>query len=1005
MNANIIFSFPAILRRGNTSTGKESQQSQPRHLCMLDPSLNRSKYPVQDTVLLEGFRKFPSSSPALEDMCPVDHENAPSDSTANMHLENTPTFESSNPSSTNSGVGDSGADSFRGNDRKSNKKLKKSRDRAGKSPSIPNWPENEFETEDPISRLFPQIRAPQNNPGDYISDQPIGESSRTRDQKSPLSQRARAQAKGRPKEFGELKVGDDKSDRKKPLEKQYNSADVLAMMEGEKYEHQLYIYGYKVATCKDWLEGKCPKDESNCFDSHCKPPLRRKPHLQHGRFNYIPTRCRYLVDKEECPQSIHCRFAHCTEEVIYHPSKFKTQRCSSEAKGGVCEVYGRHCAKAHSDEDLRAPVYETMDNPACVHLTMDEFDDFVCAPEDRSKEREFYMYVYKTRKCEGYPYDCQCDGLDYHRGHERRRGPFIQYLPIACPHVKPSSKAEWKDPYDDSLCTPIAGKSKGVSKALDLDQEEPELWDCQYAHTLMEIMYHPQVYKTDLCQHFDENNPKEWRCVWKKRCAHAHGVADLRGKEQAAGEWKAHLGDIEPPSPPQKSKSSRTQRDGKKKSGSPGGGPSKTSTAQPTTSKGASSSLQYGERHDGQRLQGLPSIFQTDDSTSSHTMKKDFPQYGQSSTSPFYQSSHIAPPPSGSIRATVGTYSDSNRVHHDRKPPPYLPVGWPPSNEYQYPPDMPAQYWYRQQQQQQHYHHMQMEKERQRQQQKRDHKASPWETSGQNSTTSLFGSFYQPSRDEARRDSERIQQQQQAARWVSLFGVTSPTWSPGKRHMQATREHHPARMSPSQEEASAAEGMKSLSLRSPHYSSGANAPVKLPSIFEQPAPSGDSGGRMETSDHAPTTDQVFQRLLVGISDALTCPFAGESDAEKLDTLFSPCSSPSASKFHLLHTPVTTNCCGMSFCRRCTQRYLQYVEGSTPWPLRCAPFKTEKLSPGKDRQAESDTLNQCVCGHKVTREDVSAILKKPALRVLSSVVELVEHHSGGYKQSTDDESWR
>src|SRR5690242_8787891 len=63
----------------------------------------------------------------------------------------------------------------------------------------------------------------------------------------------------------------------------------------------------------------------------------------------------------------------------------------------------------------------------------------------------------------------------------------------------------------------------------------------EYAHTLLELMYHPQVYKTGLCDHFAEENPATWKCVWKRRCAHAHGKNDLRTKEDSTEEWKNHL--------------------------------------------------------------------------------------------------------------------------------------------------------------------------------------------------------------------------------------------------------------------------------------------------------------------------------------------------------------------------------------------------------------------------------------------------------------------------------
>jgi hypothetical protein len=95
--------------------------------------------------------------------------------------------------------------------------------------------------------------------------------------------------------------------------------------------------------------------------------LFRKPTMLHGKFNYIPTRCRFIAENKQCPQGeqkctkpasgksnqqslidmllrfemvlqfccfvvvivfclgVHCRFAHSTDEVIYHPSKYKTQ--------------------------------------------------------------------------------------------------------------------------------------------------------------------------------------------------------------------------------------------------------------------------------------------------------------------------------------------------------------------------------------------------------------------------------------------------------------------------------------------------------------------------------------------------------------------------------------------------------------------------------------------------------------------------------------------------------
>lgn len=165
----------------------------------------------------------------------------------------------------------------------------------------------------------------------------------------------------------------------------------------------------------------------NCFQTHAKLPRRRKPILQHGRFNYIPTRCRYVIEEKECPQGVHCRFSHVTEEVIYHASKFRTQRCSHPIdKEGCCAGYGAHCAKAHGPLDLRQPVFESTDDAHTHRATQQDFYEFVCPPAQRELERKYYMFVYKTKKCVGFPFNCSCDGLDYHRPEERRRGPIIK---------------------------------------------------------------------------------------------------------------------------------------------------------------------------------------------------------------------------------------------------------------------------------------------------------------------------------------------------------------------------------------------------------------------------------------------------------------------------------------------------------------------------------------------------------------------------------------------------
>ena len=143
----------------------------------------------------------------------------------------------------------------------------------------------------------------------------------------------------------------------------------------------------------------------------------------------------------------------------------------------------------------------------------------------------------QTRRCEGFPYNCQCDGFDWHREEERRRPPPILYAAIVCPNVKSSAHSEWGHPALD--CSGVYR-----AKVYENGQWRPqrsEAWACEYAHTLLELMYHPQVYHTGQCDKWDDRDVRRWRCVWKRRCAHAHGRVDVRSKEEATEEWKEHI--------------------------------------------------------------------------------------------------------------------------------------------------------------------------------------------------------------------------------------------------------------------------------------------------------------------------------------------------------------------------------------------------------------------------------------------------------------------------------
>ena len=131
------------------------------------------------------------------------------------------------------------------------------------------------------------------------------------------------------------------------------------------------------------------------------------------------------------------------------------------------------------------------DSAVPLYSPVDHLPHFQCPSADQLQERLYYGYRYKTRRCEGFPFNCECEGFDYHREEERRRGPVILYAPIACPNVKPTSHSEWGHPAVD-----CSGRHR--PRVLEGGTWKPQLsdkWDCEYAHTLLELMYHPAVYK------------------------------------------------------------------------------------------------------------------------------------------------------------------------------------------------------------------------------------------------------------------------------------------------------------------------------------------------------------------------------------------------------------------------------------------------------------------------------------------------------------------------------
>ncbi|EFA86622.1 hypothetical protein PPL_00423 [Heterostelium album PN500] len=117
-------------------------------------------------------------------------------------------------------------------------------------------------------------------------------------------------------------------------------------------------------------------------------------------------------------------------------------------------------------------------------------------PISNEESQNKYMHGYKTLECNTVAKKQECikdrDCFYYHKNEEKRRCPYDQNNNIVYSHL---------------ICPEKCGKP-----------------NCKNSHNDVEVMYHPAIYKTKLCN--DHANNKT--CKKGRWCAFAHGESDLR---------------------------------------------------------------------------------------------------------------------------------------------------------------------------------------------------------------------------------------------------------------------------------------------------------------------------------------------------------------------------------------------------------------------------------------------------------------------------------------------
>lgn len=126
---------------------------------------------------------------------------------------------------------------------------------------------------------------------------------------------------------------------------------VISKAETIKETHNKFMAIYKTTKCKD----KSNHDKRMCFYWHTKSDRRRNPF----EVLYTCTECPNSTDTLTCENGDSCLKAHNMLERMFHPELFKISMCQRGPNGNHCER-GNLCAFAHSDEDHRIPLSQTI---------------------------------------------------------------------------------------------------------------------------------------------------------------------------------------------------------------------------------------------------------------------------------------------------------------------------------------------------------------------------------------------------------------------------------------------------------------------------------------------------------------------------------------------------------------------------------------------------------------------------------------------------------------------
>ena len=204
-------------------------------------------------------------------------------------------------------------------------------------------------------------------------------------------------------------------------------------------------------------------------------------------FSYFPMKCLYVEQKlEDCLYDDLCPFAHCDDEINYHPLIYKKIACIHKnindcEKKEKCHFYHENSEKMESEIDF------TDDNIISLISKIQDIYEKTSNEQKYINEEirneyfipsEFNPITYKTHKC---PLNLLCklpvnQCLNYHDNKNDRRRPFQTYNAEFCENI-------------------FNLKTKKIIKGKTCPNND----DCKKCHNKFEIMYHPDQFRKHKC--------------------------------------------------------------------------------------------------------------------------------------------------------------------------------------------------------------------------------------------------------------------------------------------------------------------------------------------------------------------------------------------------------------------------------------------------------------------------------------------------------------------------